>query len=410
MLNSCENKPPIGIEMRNERAVFLYEKYIKNDLSAEEQLEWDNLGLDLDNDQVFQKLVDSFWDSKNEDVPGMDATHVSNMEAYILAQPQPEPRYEKPLIKKLWTRIAVAASFLAVIGTSLYFYTSKPANNIDRTLSQAKDIDPASNKAYLTLSNGKRIALTDVSNGTIAEQINVKITKTADGQLVYTIVENKSGSSSQLEYNTIETPNGGRYEIALPDGTHVWMNAASSLKYPASFASLKERRVELQGEAYFQVAKDKQHPFIVKTAQQEVKVLGTRFNINSYGDEPDVKTTLLEGSVNVSNLNGKNSKILVPGQQAVVKGGDLKVGEADLDQALSWKNGDFVFNGEDLKAVMRQIARWYDVEVEYKGEVNVSGIVSAFPRNKKLSQLLKALEASQNVHFKIEGRRILVMP
>ncbi len=199
---------------------------------------------------------------------------------------------------KLWPRIAVAASFFAVLGLSLYFYNSKSPDKVEQVNVELADINPAGNKAYLTLGNGKRIALTDASNGTIAEQANVKITKTANGQLVYTIAKNNSGISSILEYNTIETPNGGRYEIALPDGTRVWMNAASSLKYPASFASLKERRVELQGEAYFQVAKDKQHPFIVKTVQQEVKVLGTHFNINSYADEPETKTTLFEGSVN----------------------------------------------------------------------------------------------------------------
>ncbi|RZJ92246.1 MAG: FecR family protein, partial [Chryseobacterium sp.] len=296
------------------------------------------------------------------------------------------------------------------LGLSLYFYSSKSPDKVELANVEVADINPAGNKAYLTLGNGKRIALTDASNGTIAEQTNVQITKTADGQLVYTIAENKSGSSSQLEYNTIETPNGGRYEIALPDGTHVWMNAASSLKYPASFASLKERRVELQGEAYFQVAKDKQHPFIVKTAQQEVKVLGTHFNINSYADEPEVKTTLLEGSINVSDLKSKSSKILKPGQQAIAKDRDLKVGVADVDQAMSWKNGDFVFVGEDLKAVMRQIARWYDVEIEYQGDINSSGVVSTISRTKKLSQVLKALQINQGIHFKVEGRRVLVMP
>lgn len=311
---------------------------------------------------------------------------------------------------RLWPKVAVAASFFAVVGLGLYFYNSKSTDKVELANVQSTDIDPAGNKAYLTLGNGKRIALTDANNGTIAKQANVQITKTADGQLVYTISENNSGSSSTLEYNTIETPNGGRYEIALPDGTHVWMNAASSLKYPASFASLKERRVELQGEAYFEVAKDKLHPFIVKTAQQEVKVLGTHFNINSYIDEPEVKTTLLEGSVNITALNSKNSKVLIPGQQAVVKGNDLKVVDADVDQALSWKNGDFVFVGEDLKAVMRQVARWYDVEIEYQGNINSSGVVSTISRTKKLSQLLKALQVNQGIHFKVEGRRILVMP
>ncbi|MDR6783297.1 transmembrane sensor [Pedobacter africanus] len=396
--------------MKNERAVFLYEKYIKDDLSAEEQLEWDNLGLDLDNDQVFQELVDSFWDSKNEDVPGMNAAHVSNVEAYILAQPQPELKYEKPFVKKLWPRIAVAAAIAVVVfGAGLFYINQKPQGNSQIAVHQ-KDIEPAGNKAYLTLANGKRIALTDASNGNIANQSNVQITKTADGQLVYTIAENKSNVNSPLEYNTIETPNGGKYDITLPDGTAVSLNAASTLKFPVSFASQKERRVQLQGEACFQVAHNKQIPFRVSSPGQTVEVLGTHFNINAYANEMVVKTTLLEGSVKILPDHSKNFKILKPGEQGTLQDDAVEVSKADTEQALGWRNGDFVFNGEDLKAVMRQVARWYDVEVVYKGEVNISGIVSAFPRNKKLSQLLKALEASQGIHFKIEGRRILVMP
>jgi transmembrane sensor len=315
-----------------------------------------------------------------------------------------------PKVGRLWPKVAVAASLFAILGLSLYFYNSKFPDKVELANVKQTDINPAGNKAYLTLSNGDRIALDGATKGNIATQSNVQVTKTADGQLIYTVSKNISRSNTPLEYNTIETPNGGRYEIVLPDGTHIWMNAASSLKYPASFASLKERRVELQGEAYFQVAKDKQHPFIVRTPLQEVKVLGTHFNINSYVDESETKTTLLEGSVNVYNLTSKNSKLLSPGQQAIVYGNNLKVGDADVDQAVSWKNGDFVFVGEDLKAVMRQVARWYDVEIEYKGNVNASGIVSTFPRTKELSKLLKALEINLGIHFKVEGRRVLVMP
>jgi transmembrane sensor len=315
-----------------------------------------------------------------------------------------------PKVGRLWPKVAVAASLFAILGLSLYFYNSKFPDKVELANVKQTDINPAGNKAYLTLSNGDRIALDGATKGNIATQSNVQVTKTADGQLIYTVSKNISRSNTPLEYNTIETPNGGRYEIVLPDGTHIWMNAASSLKYPASFASLKERRVELQGEAYFQVAKDKQHPFIVRTPLQEVKVLGTHFNINSYVDEPETKTTLLEGSVNVYNLTSKNSKLLSPGQQAIVYGNNLKVGDADVDQAVSWKNGDFVFVGEDLKAVMRQVARWYDVEIEYQGNVNASGIVSTFPRTKELSKLLKALEINLGIHFKVEGRRVLVMP
>lgn len=311
---------------------------------------------------------------------------------------------------RLWPKIAVASSIFAVFGLGIYFYAFKPTGKKELTGLQTRDIDPAAHKAYLTLGNGKRIALTDAGNGMLATQNNVQITKTADGQLVYTISENNSSASSALEYNTIETPKSGKYEVILPDGTHVWMNAASTLKYPTSFASLKERRVELLGEAYFEVAKDKQHPFIVKTTGQEVKVLGTHFNINSYADEPAIRTTLLEGSINITLLDVKKSKTLVPGQQAVLTGDEIKVGDANLEQVMGWKNDEFIFVGEDLKEVMREVARWYDVEVEYQGNVNSSGVVSTVSRTKKLSRLLRALQINQGIHFKVEGRRVVVMP
>ena len=203
----------------------------------------------------------------------------------------------------------------------------------------------------------------------------------------------------------------------MPDGSVVFLNAASSLRFPTSFSNLKERRVEVSGEAYFEVAKDKAHPFIVSTAQQEVKVLGTLFNINSYAEEAETKTTLVEGSIRIAGINSNKSKIMVPGQQGVIKDGEILLSKADVEQALSWKNGDFVFTGEDLKAVMRQVSRWYNVEVEYQGNINYSGVVSTISRTKKLSEVLKALQANQGIHFKVSqgdangrGRRVLVMP
>ncbi len=391
--------------MNNERLILLYRKFKDQSITAQE---WQELQAELKNSGTYDLLgkeLDTKWtDFTDQQLSALEPARFEKVYDDIIQHPQ---EFAKPV--RLWPRIAVAAAAVAVIAFGVYFFRDNSVIVTNDNVLVAPDIDPAGNKAYLTLGNGKRIALTGASDGRIATQANVQITKTANGQLVYRIAKNKSGVST-VEYNTIETPNGGRYEIALPDGTHVWINAASALKYPASFASLKERRVELQGEAYFQVAKDKQHPFIVKTSQQEVKVLGTHFNINSYADEPGTKTTLLEGSVDVTSLHNRNSKILVPGQQAMVKGNDIKVGEADVDQAVSWKNGDFIFVGEDLKAVMRQVARWYDVEIEYRGNINSSGVVSTISRTKKLSQLLKALQINQGIHFKVEGRRVLVMP
>nr|WP_255695635.1 FecR family protein [Pedobacter sp. MC2016-14] len=315
----------------------------------------------------------------------------------------------KTTLVKLWPRIAVAAAIAVVVFGAGLFYINQKSQDKSKIAVYQKDIEPAGNKAYLTLANGKRIALDDAANGSIATQSHVQVSKTADGQLVYTS-GNGSTTNLPLEYNTLETPNGGKFEIMLPDGTHVWMNAGSRLKYPVSFASLKERRIELQGEAYFQVAHNRAMPFRVSSSGQTVEVLGTHFNVNAYSEEKVVKTTLLEGSVKVKDNHSQNFKILKPGEQASLVDDKLQVSKADTEQAVAWKNGDFVFAGEDLKTVMREVSRWYDVDVEYKRNVNVNGIFSAFPRTMKLSQLLKALEANQGIHFKMEGRRVLVMP
>lgn len=385
----------------------LFAKYLDNSISRDEyDAVLGYFGKQEDNGELHQLVVHALSSDLSEHDHGRLSEVVDTVELRLRKQLQPR----KPVLIKLWPRIAVAAAIaITVFGAGLFYINQKTQDKPQIAVYQ-KDIEPAGNKAYLTLANGKRIALEDAVTGDIATQSNIQVTKTADGQLVYAAAENGSAANLPITYNTIETPNGGRFEITLPDGTHVWMNAGSKLKYPVSFASLKERKVELQGEAYFQVAHNKKMPFRVSSSGQTVEVLGTHFNVNAYADEKAVRTTLLEGSVKVSQNDSQNFKLLKPGEQASLLDDKLQVSAADTEQAVAWKNGEFVFAGEDLKALMRQVARWYDVDVEYKGNVNVTGIFSAFPRTLKLSQLLKALEANQGIHFKIEGRRVLVMP
>jgi len=313
----------------------------------------------------------------------------------------------RPVVSKLWPRIAaVAAVALVVFGGGLV-YVNQKQETPHKVTTHKQEIKPAGNNAFLTLSNGKRITLSNTTNGKIAVQSNVQITKTEDGQLVYEIVERNSASKSPLVYNTIETPNGGRYEIFLPDGTHVWMNAASTLKYPASFASLRERKVSLRGEAYFEVKKDKQHPFIVTTAQQEVKVLGTHFNINAYPEDVKSQTTLLEGSVKVS---GENTEILLkPGQMAVNNGQRLLVKQADLENVMAWKNGLFVFDRQQLTEVLKDVSRWYNVEFDYSEEIGRRKLWGTVSKQNSLTDLLDNIVITSGIHYKIEGRRIKLM-
>lgn len=308
----------------------------------------------------------------------------------------------------LWKKMMVAATILMISGIGLYFYNQHIVTLSSPKTEIVNDVKPGSNQAVLTLANGKRIVLNTSVNGEIAEQSGIRIKKTADGQLIYTLSDAGTAANTGAEatFNTIETPKGGQYQINLPDGTRVWLNAASSLKYPVRFDQ-KERKVSLQGEGYFEVAKDKHKPFKVNSGSQELEVLGTHFNINSYTDEPSSKTTLLEGAVRLSPHGGQEL-ILSPGQQAVLASGHMKVAMVDPEEVLAWKNGNFVFNDEGLETIMRKISRWYDVEVSYQrkpADLTFTGVVS---RSKNISAVLNALDKTGKVHFKVEGKKVTV--
>lgn len=309
--------------------------------------------------------------------------------------------------------LSAAAVVLVTLAAGFYFYiNSNPPSTQqkEKKIIFAQEINPGENKAYLTLSNGKRITLTDNADEELATQAGIKVTKTRDGQLVYTSIGGNTKSGSNL-FNKIEAPTGGQYQLVLPDGTKIWLNSATSLKYPVSFDGLKERKVELNGEAYFEVAHLSSKPFLVVTNKQTITVLGTHFNVNAYTDEPTTKTSLLEGSVKISTQKDANPQLLKPGQQAILKEDRIHLKNVDVQQTIAWKNGDFVFNGENLQGLMREIARWYNVEIIYKGEIPSStGFVSTISRKKKITEILKAIELNQNVKFKIEGREVTVMP
>nr|WP_068887380.1 FecR domain-containing protein [Pedobacter panaciterrae] len=312
-------------------------------------------------------------------------------------------------VKRLWYPAVAAACLLIAIGGGLFYYNQRiiPEPTTEVVKNIANDIAPAQNTATLILANGKKIILSDAPVGLIAEQSNVSIFKTAGGELHYKAKAHDQGFVAEnTGLNTISTEKGQQYQVVLLDGSKIWINAASKFTFPASFASLKQRKVELAGEAYFEVAKDKAHPFIVKTDKQEVEVLGTHFNVNSYSDEAATKTTLLEGSVRVWNNN--EQKILKPGQESLLAKNSLSIRKADTEEAVAWKNGDFIFNNEDLASILRQVARWYNVEIVDDGNhknLYLSGTVS---RSKNISAVLNALEITGKVKFKIDGNRVIV--
>ncbi|MGN8068544.1 FecR family protein [Mucilaginibacter sp. SG564] len=300
---------------------------------------------------------------------------------------------------------AVAASLLIMLtaGTILFFNKYKTAQN--QTIAQEHPIRPGGNKAILVLANGSKVLLTDVATGKIAQQSGSQITKTADGKLVYSANPN-AVKNTLPQYNTMQTPKGGQYQLLLSDGTRVWLNAESSIKYPVSFDSFNERRVELTGEAYFEVAHNKALPFRVVSNKQVIEVLGTHFNVNAYPDEQNTTTTLLEGAVKI--IAGDKNATLKPGQEADLTT-TFKISTVDPREAIDWKNGNFRFNEEPLESVMRQIARWYDVKIVYEDEsVKKETIVAVTTRFANLSALLKIMEQITNDRFIISGSTIRV--
>ncbi len=307
-----------------------------------------------------------------------------------------------PFYKGTMMRAAAILIFVLAGTYLLYNRYHKQPLQVAQNKSFKTDIAPGGNKAILTLANGSKLILNNAKNGNISTQAGTSIIK-QDSLISYKAI---AANSTEISYNTITIPKGGQYQLVLADGTKVWLNAASSLRFPTAFTG-KNRTVELTGEAYFEVAKNKDKPFNVKTATQSVQVLGTHFNINAYDNEANIKTTLLEGSVKVYAAN--TNVMISPGQQSVLKSnGSFEIKrDLDMDEVVAWKNGTFQFNEADIQTVMRQISRWYDIDVEYKGKLPADLYRGKISRNVNVSQVLKILELS-GINFTIEGRKIIV--
>lgn len=387
--------------MDQQRIEFLHHQYLNNGLSGEELTEWEALLEDEKSIPVLKSLLEANWEGMEvRDRISLDEHKSAAILEYIKVHPQ----FEQPK-RMLWPRIGAVAAILLLISGILFFKTRELQHSGNVYVS---DVQPGKNTATLTLGNGQKIKLSTLLEGELAEDAGVMITKTADGELVYEMKNDAGAAAHEIRYNTLTTARGEAYRLRLPDGSLVFLNAASSLKYPIRFKS-KERKVELSGEGYFEVAHNSGSPFIVATAHQEVEVLGTKFNINSYLDEQVTKTTLLEGAVRVMDLNSKKAGLLKPGQQSILKAGKLNVITADTETDLGWTKGDFIFKYEDFRTVMRKIARWYDVEIVYETDaplnVQIGGWVS---RENNISTVLEMIASTGKVHFKVEGRRIIV--
>jgi ferric-dicitrate binding protein FerR (iron transport regulator) len=398
-----------------QRAAYLVLGYLRGELSAREQEELDAwLAASPENRAFFESLMaDGALRQKLAAYGSADEEQGWRRFAakhFPLAAPddvqQPVPIYiitREKVRHAARNRWWMAAAAIAVLALGAWMFLSRKQEPVAIVQQQANDALPGTSKAVLTLADGTTVPLDSGGNQLIAQQ-GAAIRQTG-GLLEY----QPQQAGSQPVYNILKTPRGGQFRIVLPDGSAVWLNAESSLRFPVAFTGA-ERRVEMTGEAYFEVRPDAAKPFRVQvTPQTEVAVLGTHFNINAYTNEPGISTTLLEGAVQVTA--GSGSRRLSPGQQATVNsaGQIVVVQNADTEEATGWKNEIFYFRDADIQSVMRQLERWYDVEVEYRGRVPSRRFQGEIQRNLKLSDVLEGLR-STGIGFSIEGKKIIVMP
>lgn len=391
-----------------DRLHFLLNQYANKKTSQVEENELFDLLSRTENKEI-EPMLTAILEQTS---PMPDAERRDRILRNVLAAPgQKELQGKGGQMRRMWHRWAVAASVLLLLALGGYFlFFNEPAKQDEIVKREpVKDIEaPKGTKAMITLVNGERVLLDSITNGTLATQGNVNVIKTADGRIVYS--PETGVVSKEIEYNTMFNPRGSlAVPLTLIDGTIVWLNSESSLRYFTSVGN-GERRVEITGECYFEVAPDAARPFIVKDVKRgaEVQVLGTAFNVNTYTDEPVMKVTLLEGSVKVSTVHSPQSTVIKPGEQAQVNNNIKVVGNVDIEQVVAWKNGMFKMTSADIGTIMRQLARWYDVEVIYEGAIPKGTISGEVPRNLNLSEVLKVYEYS-GVKFRIEGRKIVVM-
>lgn len=349
------------------------------------------------------QLISSF--KSNEEVPIVDWEHL-----YQNILKEKNNYGDQPVLRKMiWARWVAAAALLFLLGTGYYFLTAihKEHEELSVTeLVQINDIAPPHTvNAVLTLSDGQKIVLDSSGNGVLANQGSVNVIKLANGEIAY------RGASNEIQYNTLSNPRGSKVvNLVLADGSRVWLNTASSLRYPTAFSG-NERKVEITGEAYLEIAHNPAMPFIVSKDNISIKVLGTHFNVSAYDDESTMDVTLLEGSVSISAKGEQQPKVIKPGEQAAInKDGSLQITKSvDLDEVMAWKNGIFSFKGTKIENIMKEVSRWYDVNIVLVKEVDEK-FYAEVSRNTSVSTLLKMLEATNAVHFKIYENTISVMP
>lgn len=384
------------------RTAYLITAYIQQNLSPAERNELDNwVGDSKENLLLFEELTDD--KQLNKTLKWFHQLDVEKAKRRVNAKIH--IKTQRPFWNKLMPYTVAASIILVVLAGWLYRH-QKDVNPAITEKPPIAEPAPGGNKAVLTLADGRRIVLDSAANGSLAKEGTSSVIKT-DSLLSYKTVEKPTESA--VSYNNIAVPKGGKYQLLLSDGTKVWLNAASSLRYPTAFTG-KERKVELTGEGYFEVTKNKEMPFHVKAAEADIAVLGTHFNLRAYEDEADMETTLLEGIVKVTNKS--NQALLKPGEQAKVKNGSSDISvlkNADTEKVSAWKNGLFVFRNDDLKDITKALGNWYNINVEYSSNIS-RHFSGTFSRSEPLFRILQYFEGTNEVHFKVKDKLLTVYP
>jgi len=412
--------------MKNSRLHYLFQNYIFQKCTVDEETEFMEIIANSSSKAEREELINECFDTLPETY-ALNDEDADRIFKEIIGKPvrRLNTRFQNRNTFIRWASLAAAVALIFITITIVMFRNDRPVNKINQVVEIVKpinkplyknDIQPGGHKAILTLADGTKITLDDASQGTLTKQGNTTVIKLDDGRLAYNPQHVTKITSKAVLYNTLSTPRGGQYCVTLPDGTIVWLNASSSLHFPTAFTG-NERKVEVVGEAYFEVAKNAEMPFYVKAGNSEIKVLGTHFNITAYADDKAIKTTLLEGSVEVSLVNtvvsesDRKTITLQPGQQAQLdRNNTWNVIDADLEEAVAWKNGFFIFNNENIESIMLKISRWYDLKVVYEVSSESKNFTGHISRSQNVSEVLSMLELTESLHFKIDGKTITIVP
>lgn len=389
--------------MQEDRLIYLYHKAVNNSISEKEREELFALLADPAARQLYNSLFE--WGAGQTE--GQEDVFTASQADALLERINKINQPRTGSVFKLKTTLAwlAAACVTLLLGLAAYHLFTRPAPPAKlKEIAQAAPPPAAKAHVMLTLSDGRQVALDSVATEQVIEQKGAQAVNSGKGALTYTSPENHT-AVTEVVFNTLTTPRGKYYKIVLPDGTRVSLNAASSLRYPTSFSD-DQRKVELTGEAYFDVATDAGRPFVVVTGKQTISVLGTAFNVKAYTDEPYTKTTLVEGRIKVDPRNGIAAKVLSPGEQATLENNQLKVSKTDTREDISWMSDMFYFSDTDLHAVAHQLQRWYDIEVDYSSLPNAR-LYGQLPRSTPLPQLLNAIEKTSDIKLKMSNNRVL---